>query len=303
MSFIIYCHTLIKDGRRYVGQTKTTLEQRWAWHVRDSRLRAPGCRALNDAIREHGSDAFSHDILAIVSTRTEAVQLEAEWIDRLDSLVPKGFNLRSGDVVRDLHEDTRRRMSESHKRNGPAGVEAMLRANAALTPKERSERHRLAATPAVRERLSSIARATLATLTPEDKSARIAPMLAASTSLPPDRKRARQRASIAVRTPEQHREAIRKMNERLGASGRSERSRRAQAARDPEEHHQQGVASAAARPTEFWAAHGRASWEGLSAADRSLRAKRSAAAMTTEQRSAKALKAWETRREKAPNRR
>jgi hypothetical protein len=33
----IYCHTLNVDGRRYIGQTKTTREARWGAHVRKGR--------------------------------------------------------------------------------------------------------------------------------------------------------------------------------------------------------------------------------------------------------------------------
>jgi len=92
----IYCHTLISDGRRYVGQTSQSMARRWRGHCRYAR--ADGSRTLfANTIRKHGPDAFAHEVLQTCATQEEANEVERIWIERLGALDPaKGFNRKVG---------------------------------------------------------------------------------------------------------------------------------------------------------------------------------------------------------------
>jgi hypothetical protein len=95
--FTIYCHTLIADGRRYVGQTKLGMARRWRAHVVASR-RAKGSRFFfANVIRKYGPDAFSHDVLQVCETQEEANEAERSWIVSLRTREPAlGFNQMAG---------------------------------------------------------------------------------------------------------------------------------------------------------------------------------------------------------------
>jgi GIY-YIG catalytic domain len=69
------------DGRiRYIGQTMRTLEHRWSQHCRSA---AKGTRtALAQAIRKHGRDSFTPEILERVATLDEANRVEIDLIAR-----------------------------------------------------------------------------------------------------------------------------------------------------------------------------------------------------------------------------
>lgn len=75
----------------YVGLTVTTVEQRWAFHVR--RAMAGSTTKLHTAIREDGADGFDIDVLeegikdpALLPAR------EAFWVERMSALGPNGLN-------------------------------------------------------------------------------------------------------------------------------------------------------------------------------------------------------------------
>ena len=91
--FTIYRHTNRVNGKRYVGQTVTTMEFRWNKHVLDA-MRQRGSPAFSAAIRKYGADAFSHEVLDVVRTQAGADIAETLWIKQSRSRVPHlRFNL------------------------------------------------------------------------------------------------------------------------------------------------------------------------------------------------------------------
>jgi len=93
----IYCHTLISDGRRYVGITKKTMLHRWNQHVAQSRSSKGGRWHFPNAIRKYGKDAFSHEVLQVCNTLEEGNEAEKYWIREYDTRnLEKGFNLAEG---------------------------------------------------------------------------------------------------------------------------------------------------------------------------------------------------------------
>ncbi len=93
----IYCHTLIADGRKYVGQTKLTMERRWRAHCAAAR-RSKGKRwYFANVIHKHGPDAFTHEVLETCETLTAANEAERRWISKLRTReIGRGFNTMSG---------------------------------------------------------------------------------------------------------------------------------------------------------------------------------------------------------------
>jgi len=97
MPWTIYCHTLVADGRRYVGLTKRTMGRRWSQHVTQSRSSKGGRWHFPNAIRKYGPEAFSHEVLEVCEDLDVANLAEECWIELLDTRNPeKGFNLAKG---------------------------------------------------------------------------------------------------------------------------------------------------------------------------------------------------------------
>lgn len=93
----IYCHTHIESGRRYIGQTKRTMERRWSQHVSQSKKRDGGWSYFANAIRKYGPDAFSHEVLEVCHSLEEANEAEEAWINSFSTCDPKfGFNVAKG---------------------------------------------------------------------------------------------------------------------------------------------------------------------------------------------------------------
>jgi len=91
--YLIYCHTNRIDGMRYVGYTKQTMMQRWAGHVCDAIKHGhTNCFAI--AIREHGPDAFDHDVICDgIFDVKDAKHLERHFIEMLGTCGPLGYNM------------------------------------------------------------------------------------------------------------------------------------------------------------------------------------------------------------------
>lgn len=91
----IYVITNTVNGKKYVGQTSRGFEKRWKGHLSTSR----GDRQLYflNAIRKHGAEAFTHEIVAEVASREEANSLERLWIQQLNTMDPSiGYNSTQG---------------------------------------------------------------------------------------------------------------------------------------------------------------------------------------------------------------
>lgn len=97
---IVYLITNKVNGRRYVGITTLTLEERWKKHVASSRC--PKSRTYKQmsvvkAIAKHGPKNFKKKIIEKCSTADAMNEAEVRWIAELDTQDPsKGYNLTAG---------------------------------------------------------------------------------------------------------------------------------------------------------------------------------------------------------------
>lgn len=141
---IVYVITNTANGKRYVGQTTTSLRARWRAHCAAAFSDKPLCRVLYAAIRKYGYAAFSAQaMVTLCDTTQEALDLaEGSAIVALGTLVPNGYNLRAGGGRGLMHAETKAKMSVAHK-GRPHSPEHAANISRALTGR-RYSRDRIA---------------------------------------------------------------------------------------------------------------------------------------------------------------
>lgn len=88
---LIYRVTRRKTGAVYVGLTSTTVDQRWAMHIRNAARRATN--KLARAIREDGPNGFELEVLESGIRDVDVLKSrEVYWVSHLDALGPHGLN-------------------------------------------------------------------------------------------------------------------------------------------------------------------------------------------------------------------
>ena len=105
-------YTVSRDGVvKYVGVTVRSLAVRWRQHCKVN----SGCRALAAAIRKYGTDAFVIEHVASARDIAELGRLERDLIAQYNTLSPKGYNLRTDNMLNSVvSEETRVRLRASH---------------------------------------------------------------------------------------------------------------------------------------------------------------------------------------------
>ena len=98
------------SGKQYVGKD-SNLPSRVRDHLSGN---APNCRAIHDAIKKYGADAFSVEIIQYPGISDEALNaVERWWIRQLQTLSGFGYNLTEGGEGVIPSEETRQKFSES----------------------------------------------------------------------------------------------------------------------------------------------------------------------------------------------
>ena len=107
---IVYKITNKTNGKMYIGQTKMPLVKRWYLHCHKS----SGCTALHHAIEKYGSENFIVEQIDVACDRAELDRKEQFWIEYYNSIVPNGYNLKSGGNTPKYSNESRKRMSTNH---------------------------------------------------------------------------------------------------------------------------------------------------------------------------------------------
>lgn len=90
--YTVYMHTVIENGKRYIGQCSRTAKERWG----SNGHRYKG-QLFYNAIKKYGWDNILHEIVAEGLTRKEADELEKELIAKYKSNDRKyGYNITEG---------------------------------------------------------------------------------------------------------------------------------------------------------------------------------------------------------------
>jgi group I intron endonuclease len=120
----VYLITNKINGKRYVGQTVKTIEERWKQHVYLSKQPRKG-EPIISAIRKYGSDNFEIKSLARCNSLEEMNHREEYYIRLLKTLVYSGYNVLPGGNNRKMHESTKKKLSLARigKKIGPFSEE------------------------------------------------------------------------------------------------------------------------------------------------------------------------------------
>lgn len=140
----IYLITNLKNGMRYVGQTTTTLKNRWQGHIRC--VRDGLTTHLYNAIRFHGKENFKIESLEECATREALNEREIAWIQELKTMDPHGYNWLPGgevgimprDVIDKRTENIVKAWEDNDEMRGRLSVEFKERWKN-FTPEQREE--------------------------------------------------------------------------------------------------------------------------------------------------------------------
>ena len=114
-TYEVYVITNSKNGKKYVGVTTRGYPNRFANHLWHSRKNSGNCSALYSAIRKHGADCFSVELVEQCSSFEEMNSRERYWIKSFNTMSPSGYNLTDGGDAGVFVESTRMKMSQRLK--------------------------------------------------------------------------------------------------------------------------------------------------------------------------------------------
>lgn len=119
MSYCVYCHTNIVNGKRYIGITCRKPEYRW----RKGKGYYNNC-AFSKAIEKYGWDGFLHEVLYEGLTLKEAEQKEIELISAYKCCNPKyGYNIeKGGNSSYKYTDEVKRKISDALKGKAKSDV-------------------------------------------------------------------------------------------------------------------------------------------------------------------------------------
>ena len=114
-NYTVYMHTVISNGKRYVGITRQDVKRRWG----NNGSAYTKTQYFAKAIAKHGWDNIKHEILFTGLSKEEAETKEIEIIAQYDlTNHSKGYNIAKGGggaIGEKAIEETRRKLSISHK--------------------------------------------------------------------------------------------------------------------------------------------------------------------------------------------
>lgn len=89
---LIYKITNLANNKSYIGKTIASLEKRWKMH----NYKHSGCLAIKNAIQKYGKDKFIIEQIDQADNIEELNKKEKMWIEKLNTISPKGYNLTEG---------------------------------------------------------------------------------------------------------------------------------------------------------------------------------------------------------------
>lgn len=107
----IYKITNKINGKSYIGQTTRSVQERWTDHC--TLTKSKHRSAIREAISKYGKGAFILETIDEALTIEELNEKEVDWILKLETLSPGGYNLDSGGKNKKLHDQTKLKISLS----------------------------------------------------------------------------------------------------------------------------------------------------------------------------------------------
>lgn len=115
INVIIYKATNKENRKSYIGQTIQALDQRKRKHCWEAIHSDGSCRCFAKALRKYGLKAFDWKVIDTADTLEDLNVLEELWIEAERTVVPGGYNLRTGGENSLPSEKTKKRMSVAQK--------------------------------------------------------------------------------------------------------------------------------------------------------------------------------------------
>ena len=106
----IYTITNKTDNKTYVGQTVRELDTRWKDHLK----KGSNCRYLKSAINKYGVENFVFKLVCITFDNM-LDDMEIQYIQKYNCLVPNGYNLRLGGNSGRHNAETKQKIAETLK--------------------------------------------------------------------------------------------------------------------------------------------------------------------------------------------
>jgi group I intron endonuclease len=114
MKGTIYCVDNLDTGKQYIGQTSRELIERWREHCGNSGTSVSP--KLKNSIKKYGKDAFSVEVVwEGECSQKELDAKEIEFIEKLGTLHPNGYNLTMGGAGGRHSDETKKLLSEKSK--------------------------------------------------------------------------------------------------------------------------------------------------------------------------------------------
>ena len=92
----IYCITNKINGKRYVGKTTQSIEERFKEHCKDSQKERCEKRPLYDAMNKYGIENFIIECLEEIEDESTLSEREIYWINELGTYGKGGYNATKG---------------------------------------------------------------------------------------------------------------------------------------------------------------------------------------------------------------
>lgn len=109
---VIYLITNLMNNKRYVGQTtKNPLIYYRHRHLRSAERN--GSHPLHRAIRKHGTENFSFEIIFVAFDKSSLDLSEMDLIQTYDCIFPNGYNFKKGGTDTTWHPVSRKKLSKS----------------------------------------------------------------------------------------------------------------------------------------------------------------------------------------------
>lgn len=109
----IYKLTNKENGLCYIGQSKNFTRR--VSQYKSKSAKKPKTY-IENAIKKYGWESFVFEILVYAEGKEFLDLIEQKIISGLDTVAPKGYNLRRGGNTSDFSEETRKKMSEARKK-------------------------------------------------------------------------------------------------------------------------------------------------------------------------------------------
>lgn len=100
-AMLVYLATNSVSGMQYVGAA-LCLNKRKSAHLSAARRGRGSKNSLQEAIRVYGEDNFIFSVLDTAKDRKDLSKKEHQWIDKLNTVHPNGYNLLRGNYSTDL---------------------------------------------------------------------------------------------------------------------------------------------------------------------------------------------------------